>query len=515
MNSREVLTITAITTMNSDNNNDNNIQMFSPPSPPENPHQKNLEENVKRFLHVACRAIPVQTSKYKQELRKDDRLLPLLDHGIYADKGLKSNTEKNLFFRKLAVDTAEGAKDRAERNMEVFAQDDLGPANAALLEAEEFESACEGEVMLKARELEDEWDDIVFEFEERKENVMQVVNKNHEIAKLNVDEKSKTVIDKVVLGKLSLPMCTGCIDLSCIFSPSIISFTADGFTKDLDRLTRQLADAVENREKALKDASKFDYVGGGAISVPRRQLTGAHIDLNLVLQAAKQGIDDYVVDGCPDMHSYLFKMCKISIGGVFLTLENLGVGENPQFRGVGLHTRGKDETKKEMIVRLVEAFTPKNVDLPDSIIALKEGNECVRLKLALQQQRNHNKKRKMENVVPKRRVKVSANQRSEIDLFLSPKRAALPSAPTSSSRIATPMPNFSAGDYETPKKKRACIAPLSAPNLSAGDCRVQSQSKSYSQAAIDFDSAVNIATLSQASYGSVPTSNLKGGRDDM
>jgi hypothetical protein len=202
-------------------------------------------------------------------------------------------------------------------------------------------------------------------------------------------------------------------------------------------------------------------------------------------------------------------MCKKSMGFVFLTLENLGVEENPQFRGVGLHNRGKGETKNEMIVRLVEAFTPKNVDLPESIIALKEENESLRSKRALHQQRNQ--KMETENVVPKRRVQLSANQRSEIDLFLSPTRAALPSARTSSSRIATPMPNFSTGDYETPKKKRARIAPLSAPNLSAGDCRVQSQSKSYPLAAID--SAVNIATLSQASYGDVPTSNLKGGCD--
>ena len=117
-------------------------------------------------------------------------------------------------------------------------------------------------------------------------------------------------------------------------------------------------------------------------------MTGACIGLNLVLQAAEQGIDDYVVDRCPDMHSYLDKMCANSIGGVFLTLENLGVEENPQFRGVGLYIKGKGETKNEMIVRLVEAFTPKNVDLPESIIALKGGNESLRLKIALQQQRN-------------------------------------------------------------------------------------------------------------------------------
>ena len=221
MSSTEVLTITtAITTMNSNSNNNNNSQMLSPPSPPENPHQKNFEENVKRLLHVACRAIPVRTSKHKKELRNDTRLLPLLDKGIHADTGLKPNMEKNLFYRKLAVDTAEDAKDRAERNMAVFAQDDLGPANTALQEAEEREAACDGEVMLKEREFDDEWEDIKFEFEERKGDAMQALNNDLEAAKLIVDEKSKTAIDKVILGKLSLPMCTGCINLSCIFSPS-------------------------------------------------------------------------------------------------------------------------------------------------------------------------------------------------------------------------------------------------------------------------------------------------------
>ena len=81
--------------------------------------------------------------------------------------------EKNLFYRKLAVDTAEDAKDRTERNMAVFAQDDLGPANTALQEAEELEAACDGEVMLKEREFDDEWEDIKFEFEERKGDTMQ------------------------------------------------------------------------------------------------------------------------------------------------------------------------------------------------------------------------------------------------------------------------------------------------------------------------------------------------------
>jgi len=136
----------------------------------------------------------------------------------------------------------------------------------------------------------------------------------------------------------------------------------------------------------------------------------------------------------------------------------------------------------------------------------------MRLTIAVQQQRNK-RKMEMENVVPKRRVKLSASHRHEIDLFLSPTHAVLPSAPTSSSRIATPIPNLSAGDYETPKMKRARTASLSAPNLSACDCRVKSQSDYHPLAAID--SAVKFATLSQASYGDVPTSNLKGGCDIM
>ena len=39
-----------------------------------------------------------------------------------------------------------------------------------------------------------------YDFEERKENAMQVLNNDLEAAKLIVDEKSKTAIDKVILG---------------------------------------------------------------------------------------------------------------------------------------------------------------------------------------------------------------------------------------------------------------------------------------------------------------------------
>ena len=43
--------------------------------------------------------------------------------------------------------------------------------------------------------------------------------------------------------------------------------------------------------KALVNASKFDFVGGGATNISKRgQLTGAHINLKHLFEAAEVGI---------------------------------------------------------------------------------------------------------------------------------------------------------------------------------------------------------------------------------
>ena len=59
--------------------------------------------------------------------------------------------------------------------------------------------------------------------------------------------------------------------------------------------------------KALEDASKFDFVGGGATNIAEPQLTGAHIDLILLFEAVEEGIKQYPVVGCDDIHKYIEK----------------------------------------------------------------------------------------------------------------------------------------------------------------------------------------------------------------
>ena len=59
--------------------------------------------------------------------------------------------------------------------------------------------------------------------------------------------------------------------------------------------------------KALEDASTFDFVGGGATNIAKHQLTGAHIDLKLLLEAVEKGIRQYPVPGCDDIHQYIEK----------------------------------------------------------------------------------------------------------------------------------------------------------------------------------------------------------------
>lgn len=51
--------------------------------------------------------------------------------------------------------------------------------------------------------------------------------------------------------------------------------SAESLKKELKKPTRHLANAKEDQMKPLDIASKFDFVGGGAIHIARHQLTGA------------------------------------------------------------------------------------------------------------------------------------------------------------------------------------------------------------------------------------------------
>lgn len=214
-------------------------------------------------------------------------------------------------------------------------------------------------------------------------------------------------------------------------------------------MTRQLAAAIEDQMKALKDASEFDFVGGGATFVPKTSLPGACINLKCVLEAAQKGIKKYPVPGCDDMHGYLGNMSRETVDSVLVMLDNLGVEENPDFRGVSLRPRGHNESKDSLIVRVVEAFTPKDVALPASIQNLKDKINMERIAKIAQAAID---KREKENVPEdkrrptlsiKRRIAAhdfqetfspsNKKRRTRIDTALTPLKLCSSSAPNSSS----------------------------------------------------------------------------------
>ena len=101
--------------------------------------------------------------------------------------------------------------------------------------------------------------------------------------------------------------------------------------------------------------------------IAKDQLTGAHIDLKLVLDAVEEGIKMYPIAGCQDIHEYIQKMPRNTMIKVLTMIQNLGVESNAQFRAESLGARGRNETKDSLVVCVVEAFSPKRNDLPVSI----------------------------------------------------------------------------------------------------------------------------------------------------
>ena len=72
-------------------------------------------------------------------------------------------------------------------------------------------------------------------------------------------------------------------------------------------------------------------------------------------------------------------MSRDTISKVLLMIQNLGVEDNPHFREGSLQRRKRNESKDSLIVRVVEAFTPKFHALPVSIQNLKDEFECKRI----------------------------------------------------------------------------------------------------------------------------------------
>ena len=86
--------------------------------------------------------------------------------------------------------------------------------------------------------------------------------------------------------------------------------------------------------KALEEASEFEFVGGGANDVVQNLLTGAQIDLGEIPIAILRGIHMYPLMDCNDIHQYCNSFTTEMLENAFLMLQNAGLTENPQFRGV-------------------------------------------------------------------------------------------------------------------------------------------------------------------------------------
>jgi len=137
----------------------------------------------------------------------------------------------------------------------------------------------------------------------------------------------------------------------------------------------KITKARNAHSKALKEASEFEFVAGGVNDVDQNRLTGAQIDLGEIPIAALRGIHMFPLMDCNDIHQYCNSFTTEMLENAFLMLQNAGLTENPQFRGVPVHKRlyrnYKTESKAEMIVRFFEVITPANNLLPESVQELK------------------------------------------------------------------------------------------------------------------------------------------------
>ena len=124
--------------------------------------------------------------------------------------------EKELHHRKVALDTAKTARDNAEKDMNLFAEDELGPTQKAFEEAEEEEKRCKAAMEMKEQSYAKEWEELKKNFEEYKNKGMTEVTNKFKDARKNVDEKTVEVNEMADKGKFFL-MYSHCYHLHCIF----------------------------------------------------------------------------------------------------------------------------------------------------------------------------------------------------------------------------------------------------------------------------------------------------------
>ena len=147
-------------------------------------------------------------------------------------------------------------------------------------------------------------------------------------------------------------------------------------------------------------------------------------------------------------------MSRDTISKVLLMIQNLGVEDNPHFRYGSLQRRRQNESKDCLIVRAVEAFTPRFLALPVSIQNLKDEIERKRnekiAKVAVEEREKENAK--LVTVPEDRRPKLSNKRRTfvrEFEQFFSPNkksRTATDTAFTPMKLCSSSAPNSSSWD---------------------------------------------------------------------
>ena len=151
-----------------------------------------------------------------------------------------------------------------------------------------------------------------------------------------------------------------------------VLFTANAMQVILKEQSLQHEEAAKKLRNGLEYAAKFDFVGGGSTNILPNNLTGANMELKRISNAIEDGIAKFPKLGCDNVHSYLDDMSSKTLTQIPIMLQNLGVEENPKFRKISLVKRNPGEKKESLIVRIVEAYTPKDVALPASIQKLKD-----------------------------------------------------------------------------------------------------------------------------------------------
>ena len=184
-------------------------------------------------------------------------------------------------------------------------------------------------------------------------------------------------------------------------------------------------------------------------------MTGAHIYRKLLFEAVEEGIKQYPVAGCDDIHQYIEKCQETRFTPeILLMIQNLGIEDSHHFRGTPLRQRRRNESKDSLIVRVAEAFTPKFLALPVSIQNLNDEFECKRIekigKVAVKEREKENVK--LVTIPEDRRPKLSNKRRiceREFEQVFSPNkksRTATDTAFTPMKLCSSSAPNSSSWD---------------------------------------------------------------------